>query len=75
MSLMIEAYLLDKYGPLLTEKELAEVLKQEPGTIRNQRARGELGIPVTRRGKTPLYHVEGVAEYLDYIRNAFTSNS
>lgn len=70
MSLLTEAYLLEKYGPLMTEAELAAVLKQEPGTIRNQRAAGELGIPVIRRGKTPLYHAGDVASYLDRIRTA-----
>lgn len=40
MSFLVAAYLMQKYGPLLTEAELAEVLKMEPGTVRNKRARG-----------------------------------
>lgn len=54
MSLMTTAHLLDRYGPLLTEPQLAEVLHTEPGTLRNSRS--TLGIPVIRRGRTPLYH-------------------
>lgn len=37
MSFLTTAHLLDKYGPLLSEKNLAEVLHMEPGTVRNQR--------------------------------------
>ncbi len=66
MSLMVIAHLLDRYGPLLTEEQLARVLHMEPGTVRNQRV--SLGIPVIRRGRTPLYHVEEVAAYLDRLR-------
>lgn len=64
MSLLTTAYLLEKYGPLLTEEQLAEVLHAEPGTVRNRRARGELGIPFTRHGKTPLYPAEEVAAHI-----------
>lgn len=39
------AHLMHKYGPLLTEEQLGEVLHMEPGTIRNQRGSGALGIP------------------------------
>lgn len=40
MSFFTTAHLLDKYGPLLSEKNLAEVLHMEPGTVRNQRGSG-----------------------------------
>ena len=40
MSFLTAAYLMQTYGPLLTEHELSEVLKLEPGTVRNKRARG-----------------------------------
>ncbi|MCK2095185.1 helix-turn-helix domain-containing protein [Thauera aromatica] len=68
MSLLTQAFLLDRYGPLLTEDQLGELLHMEPGTVRNQRAAGKLAIPFIRRGKTPLYHSQDVAEYLDRIR-------
>lgn len=73
MSLLTAAHLMDRYGPLLTENQLAAVLHAEPGTIRNQRSNGELGIPCIRRGKTPLFHAEDVARHIDAIRSAATS--
>lgn len=73
MSLLTAAFLMDRYGPLLTEDELAEVLKLKPGTVRNQRSGGTLGIPCIRRGKTPLFHAEDVATYIDAIRAEATS--
>ena len=45
MSFLTAAYLMQTYGPLLTEHELSEVLKLEPGTVRNKRARGGLASP------------------------------
>ena len=73
MSFLTAAYLMQTYGPLLTEHELSEVLKLEPGTVRNKRARGELGIPYTHEGKAPRYHAEDVAKHLDAMRDAFAS--
>ena len=73
MSLLTAAFLMDKFGPLLTEEQLASVLHAEPGTIRNQRSSGALGIPCIRRGKSPLYHAEDVAGYIDAIRAAASS--
>ena len=68
MSFLTTAYLLDKYGPLLSEKDLAEVLHMEPGTVRNQRGSGALGIPYIRQSRTPLFHAEDVAKYIDKLR-------
>ncbi len=70
MSLLTQAYLLDRYGPLLTDANLAAVLHVDAGSLRNMRAAGDLDIPVIRRGKTPLYHAQDVAAYLDRIRLA-----
>ena len=39
MTLLTHAHLLDRYGPLLTESQLGEVLHLAPGTLRNQRRR------------------------------------
>ena len=55
MSFLTTAHLMDKYGPLLSEKNLAEVLHMEPGTVRNQRGSGALGIPYIRQSRTPLF--------------------
>ena len=38
MRFLTAAYLMQTYGLLLTEHELSEVLKLEPGTVRNKRA-------------------------------------
>lgn len=71
MTLLVRAYLLDKYGPLLTEDQLAEVLHCEPGTIRTQRSAGNLrALPVVRHGKKPLFHVEDVASLIEEMREA-----
>ena len=67
MTLLTHAHLLDRYGPLLTEAQLGEVLHLAPGTLRNQRR--TLGIPVILRGKTPLF-AQDVADYLERIRTA-----
>lgn len=45
MSFLTAAHLMHKYVPLLTEEQLGEVLHMEPGTTRNQRGSGALGIP------------------------------
>jgi len=68
MTLLTHAHLLDRYGPLLTDAQLGEVLHLAPGTLRNQRRR--LGIPVILRGKTPLFAAADVADYLERIRTA-----
>lgn len=68
MSFLTAAYLMDKYGPLLTEEQLGEVLHMEPGTIRNQRGSGALGIPFIKKARTPLYRAEDVAKHIDQLR-------
>jgi hypothetical protein len=42
MSLLTEAHLLDKYGPLLTHDEVAAVLRMSTGTLRNRRSAGTI---------------------------------
>lgn len=73
MSLLTAAHLMDRYGPLLTEEQLAAVLHIEPTTLRNQRSQGSLGITCIRRGKTPLFHAEDVARHIEAIRSAAAS--
>lgn len=69
MSFLTAAHLMSKYGPLLTEDQLAEVLHREPGTVRTQRSAGPLrDLPVVRAGKTPLFHAEDVANLIDTWR-------
>ena len=54
MTLMTTAHLLDRYGPLLTEPQLAEVLHIEQGTLRNSRT--TLGIPVSGKNAPEKPH-------------------
>jgi hypothetical protein len=68
--MLTTAYLLDRYGPLLTEAQVGEVLHLAEGTVRNQRARGEFPIPHVRRGAATLYHAADVAGYVDGLRGA-----
>lgn len=42
MSLLTEAFLLERYGPLLTTDEVAVVLKMSAGTLRNRRSAGTI---------------------------------
>lgn len=69
MSFLTAAHPMSQYGPLLTEDQLAKVLHAEPGTLRNQRSAGLLGIPVVRHGQKPLFHAEDVAKHIDNLRD------
>ena len=73
MTLLTHAHLLDRYGPLLTEAQLGEVLHLAPGTLRNQRRR--LGIPVILGGKTPLFAAQDVADYLERTSTSLRATS
>lgn len=42
MSLMVTAHPLDRYGPLLSTEDLAQVLKLDVGTVRNKMSSREL---------------------------------
>ncbi|MCK0508462.1 hypothetical protein [Aromatoleum anaerobium] len=75
MSLLVHAYLLEKYGPLLTVAQLSEVLHLAPGTVRNQLSARTLGIPVIRRGQIPYFHSQDVAVYLDKIRTTLADRA
>jgi hypothetical protein len=68
MSLLTAAFLMDKYGPLLTIDNLGEVLHLERGTVKNQISAQRIGIPVIRHGSKPLFHATDVATYIDGMR-------
>lgn len=68
MSLMVTAYLLEKYGPVLTVPELADVLKLNEGTIRNKLSAKEIDIKVMKQGARTTFHAEDVAAYVDGLR-------
>ena len=50
-------------GDFLTEKELAAEIGRSIRHLKRWRAQG-LGPPYTRIGRTPLYHVESVRQWL-----------
>lgn len=66
--MLTTAYLLEKYGPLLTEAQVGEVLHLAEKTVRNKRVRGELPIPTAKAGTMTLYHAADVAAYVDGLR-------
>lgn len=70
MSLLTTAYLMEKYGPLLTEAQLGEVLHMAEKTIRNQRTLGSFPIPPSKSGGKVLWHAADVAAHIDSMRNA-----
>jgi predicted site-specific integrase-resolvase len=68
MSLMLQAYLLEKYGPRLGTDELAQVLGISVKTLGNKLYRGEVPI-VTYRDQGKVWaDCRDVAEYLDACR-------
>lgn len=67
MSLLTLAHLLDKYGPVLTIDEVAEVLKKEPKTIRNRIAAKTFELRTYVDGERVASAVD-VAAYLDAKR-------
>ena len=70
MSLLTTAYLMEKYGPLLTEAEIGEVLHMAEKTVRNQRTLGTFPIQPCKQGGKVLFHAVDVAAHVDAMRNA-----
>jgi excisionase family DNA binding protein len=68
MSLMVTAHLLDKYGPVLTTDELAQVLKISINTLYNKMSSKEIDIPKIKNGKNVWFHAEDVARYVEALR-------
>jgi hypothetical protein len=68
MSLMLTAYLMEKYGPRLGTDELAEVLGISPRTLANKVYRCEVPLPVYKDQGKVWADCRDVAEYLDACR-------
>ncbi len=68
MSLLTQAYLLEKYGPRLTIEQLAEELDMTKGTIYNQVSAGTFPIPTYVDGNKRFSDMRDVAKYLDDCR-------
>lgn len=66
--MLTTAYLMERYGPLLTEADVGEVLHIAPGTVRNQRVRGELPVRGVKAGSQWVFHAADVAAYVDSLR-------
>lgn len=69
MSLVTQMFVLEKYGPLLEIKQLAEVTGLEPGTVRNQISDGTFAIPTSKQGTRRVAHYQDVATYLDSFKH------
>lgn len=70
MSLLIQAYLLEKYGPRLTMEQLAELLGIKPGTIYNQVSGGTCSVRTYVDGGRRWADIRDVAEAFDRMRSA-----
>jgi len=70
VSLMQQAYLLDRYGLRLSMDQLAEVMGLEKQTIMNRVSKGTLGIATYVDGKHRWADVRDVAAYFDEKRAA-----
>lgn len=69
MSLLTQAYLLEKYGPRLTMDQLAEVLGIAVNTIYNQASAGTFKVPTYLDGRRYADYRD-VAQHLDDCRQA-----
>jgi hypothetical protein len=68
MSLLTQAYLLEKYGPRLTIDQLSEVLGIAAGSIYNMVSANQLTLPTYVDGKRRWADYRDVATYLDECR-------
>lgn len=65
MSLILQAHLLDKYGPRLTMDQLAEVLGMPVNTLLNRIYRGEAPVVTYRQGGKRWASYDAVAAFLE----------
>lgn len=65
MSLLTEAHLLDKYGPLLTHEEVAAVLRMSTGTLRNRRSAGTIKLTSVEGFGQIVFAAHEVAAMID----------
>lgn len=68
MSLLTQAYLLDKYGPRLNIEQLADVLSMEKGTIYNKISAGTFNVPTYVDVGRRWADVRDIAKVLDDLR-------
>lgn len=70
MSLLTQAWLLDKYGPRLGVEDLAEVLKMARQTINNHMSQGTFPVPTYREHGKRWADYRDVSDYIDRCREA-----
>lgn len=68
MSLLIQAYLLDKYGPRLSLEQVSEVLGFEKQTVYHRISRGDLGVRTYVDGGRRWADARDVADFFDRCR-------
>ncbi len=73
MSLMTQAWLLDKYGPRLNVDNLAEVLGMARATINNEISDGSFPVPTYRAHGKRWADYRDVDAYLDRCREALAA--
>lgn len=66
--LLTHLYLLERYGPLMTEAEIAAVLKYDAGTVENLIYRGKLPLQRVEGLGKKLYRTEDVARLIESLR-------
>lgn len=75
MSLLTRAFILDRYGPRLSIRQLAELLQMAEGTIRNQISAETFPIATYREGAARFAPYGAVADYLDAMEERVQSRS
>jgi hypothetical protein len=69
MSLMTQAYLLEKYGPRLNAEQLAEALNITVTAMHNQRSKGTLAVKTYLDGGRVWADYRDVADFFDAVRS------
>jgi hypothetical protein len=70
MSLLTQAFLLEKYGPRLNVDQMAEVLQMARQTINNQMSDGSFPVPTYRANGRRFADYRDLAKHLDECREA-----
>lgn len=68
MTLLLQAYLLERYGPRLTVEEIAQALKMARATVYAKISDGTLGIHTYMDNGRRFADAADVAEYLHACR-------
>lgn len=68
MSLLTQAYILEKYGPRLSAEQIAEVLQITVVALHNQRHKGTCGVKTYMEGGRVWADYRDVADFFDSVR-------